>query len=244
MTTPKKKTETDERTAALADERSAEDADALGMEKARIAFGKTEQSLQMKVYRSTPEGDEALQSFEYDPDVHTEDFLRERFGAGKYRVRFRDLSSWKYLGQFTVRLGAVPGEPLPGAAPPAAAQPAGFDPLPYFMHEAEKKSDQFNQVMLAILAKGGSSGDGGATTSPSPISSSPQSRVWSKRTTSSIHGASTPLSGFFHWTEPSSGCSDTRSCEVNESKSEWYDTPIESRRLPANSTGGAPSFAT
>lgn len=127
-----------------------------GFERARLSFGKNEELIRMKVMRVTQDGsEESLQTFEFDPETHDEDFLRDRFGSGRYRLRFLG-ADWGYKMVLTVRVGDIPGAspvdpvPLPGAP---------FDPLPYFMREAEKSREQFNTMVVAMLGK--SDGGGG-----------------------------------------------------------------------------------
>jgi len=125
-----------------------------GFLQARVAFGKAEDLVRVTFYRKCPDSvEESLGSFEYDPDVHTEDFIRRTWGAGDYRLRFAD-QHWRWIGSFSVRIGE-PVKPL-GDAPATST----FDPLSYFTSESQKKSDQLNQVMLTILAKSGDSGSG------------------------------------------------------------------------------------
>ena len=129
-----------------------------GFERVRAAFGKDSEPLKMKVMRIDRDGSEGvLETFEWNPDVHGEDFLRARYGPGRYRLRFLNT---RHRTMTTV---TVTVSPLPEDASSLTASGGGggmFDPLPYFMKEAERSREQFNQMVLAMLAKG-SGGDGG-----------------------------------------------------------------------------------
>lgn len=133
----------------------------VGFDRARASFGKTEELIRMNVLRVTQDGsEESLKTFEYDSESHNTEFLREHFGPGKYRLRFVG-EDWLYRMVLTVRIGEIAGVPGGGPSPAVASSASpGFDPLPYFMREAEKSREQFNTMIVAMLGRSEGGGKG------------------------------------------------------------------------------------
>lgn len=131
-----------------------------GFERVRAAFGQEHEPLKMKVMKVERDGTEGvLETFEWNPDVHGEDFLRQRYGPGKYRLRFIN-ARHRSVTSVTVTISELPED----AGKSLSSSSGGFDPLPYFMRQAEQSREQFNQMVLAMLAakEGGSGGGGGS----------------------------------------------------------------------------------
>lgn len=130
-------------------------------DRARLAFGKASGELiRVKFAMVSPDGGEKhLETLEYDPDTHTEEFIRARYGPGRYRLRFIG-PDWRYRQTLTVDLAPLPGGGASAPGSVSSGLPRDFDPLVYFMHEAEKSRTEFNQVVLAVIGKGAGGGGG------------------------------------------------------------------------------------
>lgn len=133
-------------------------------DRARLSFGKdTGEVIRVKFALCSPDGGEKhLETLEYDPEVHTEEFIRSRYGPGRYRLRFVGGSDWRYRMAFTVDLAPLPSSSSGAlsSSPAPASAPSNFDLLEYFKRDSERARAEFNQLVLAVIGRPSPAGSG------------------------------------------------------------------------------------
>lgn len=129
--------------------------------RATAAFGADPDGIKLQVFRMELGEDDAwLDAFDYDPEQHDAEFLRVRYGAGKYRLKFRD-RNYRYVMSQKIAIAPRPGDdPIP-----SSAGGGGSDRLlEMLIVDRNRSHDDFTKLVTGLLLReGGSSSDGPVT---------------------------------------------------------------------------------
>lgn len=130
--------------------------------RAMAAFGADPDGIKLQVFRMESGEDDAwLEAFDYDPELHDAEFMRTRFGPGKYRLKFRD-RDYRYKMQQKISIAARAGDPDPASSSPASAS-YNDRLLEILLADRNRSEENFTKLVTGLLLRDSNGGGAGSS---------------------------------------------------------------------------------